>query len=209
MIKSLLASLSAAALLALALPAHAAIVVDTGAPNGQPVGALAFDSFDWVAAQVTFANASNVDAIQGHILGGATGETFDISLFANDGGTGPGSLLYTTTATFGTDGWNGASGLSGWNVAAGSYWVEFEIQGADTLGSSSVTGALLDVGAPNPLANTVSTSDAGFSYDASPLSFGLRVDADAVSAVPWPSSASLMLAGLACLSGLSLVRRAR
>ena len=209
MIKSLLASLSAATLLALALPAQAATVVDTGTPNGQPVGALAFDSFDWVAAQVTFASASTVDAIQGHILGGATGETFDISLFANDGGAGPGSLLYTTTATFGSDGWNGAAGLGGWNVAAGSYWVEFEIQGADTLGSSSVTGALFDVGAPNPLATTVSTNDAGFSYQASPLSFGLRVDASVASTVPWPSSAALMLAGLACLFVPTLVRRAR
>ena len=207
MIKSLLASLSLAALCA--LPAQAATVVDTGTPNGQAVGALAFDSFDWVAAQVAFSKTSNVDAIQGHILGGATGETFDISLFSADGGSGPGSLLYTTTATFGADGWNGVSGLSGWNVAAGSYWIEFEIQGGDTLGGSSVTGALFDLGAPSPLATTASTADGGFSYQDDPLSFGLRVDASAVSAVPWPASAALMLAGIALLSAASLVRRLR
>ena len=205
--KTLLASLSAAAAL-LALPAHAATVVDTGTPNGQAVGALAFDSEDWADAQVSFASESTIANIQGHILGGATGETFDISLLANDGRFGPGDVLYTTTATFGSDGWNGAS-LTGWNVAAGSYWVEFEIQGADTLGSSSVTGALLDLGAPNPVANTVSTGDAGFTYQASPLSFGLRVDASVVSAVPESSSTALMLAGLAWLFVPAFVRRKR
>jgi len=202
MIKNLFAAFVAAAAL-LALPAHAATIVDTGTPGGQAAGSLAFDGVDWVAGQVSFPKAATIATIQGHILGGAQGETFDISLFSNDGGTGPGSLLYTTTATFGTDGWNGVSGLSGRTVAAGSYWVEFEIQGADSLGSSSVTGALFDLGAPNPLATTAFTDTAGFSYQETPLSFGLRV-----STVPWPSSASLMLAGLLLLSALGLARRA-
>ena len=204
MTRSLLASLSTAALLALAPHAQAATVVDTGTPGGNAVGALAFDAFDWVAGRVSFTQAAQIGAIQGHILGGAAGETFDVSLFAADGGTGPGTLLYTTTATFAADGWNGVSGLQGWDVAAGSYWVEFEIQGADTLGSSSVTGALLDTGAPHPLATTAFTSDAGFSYADSPLSFGLRM-----STVPWPASASLMLAGMALLSTLGFTRRQR
>ena len=204
MIKPFLASLSTAALLALAPCAQAAAVVDTGAPDGNAVGALAFDAFDWVAGQVSFSQAAQIDAIQGHILGGTAGETFDVSLFSADGSAGPGTLLYTTTATFGADGWNGVSGLSGWQVAAGSYWVEFEIQGDDSLGSSSVTGALFDTGAPHPLATTAFTGDAGFSYADSPLSFGLRV-----STVPWPSPVSLMLAGVALLSTLRLARRRR
>jgi len=201
MIKSFLLALATAA--TLALPAHAATIVDTGTPGRSAVGALAFDGFDWVAGQVSFSQAATIDTIQGHVLGGAPGETFDISLFSNDGGTGPGSLLYTTTATFGSDGWNGVSGLSGWTVAAGSYWVEFEIQDDDTLGSSSVTGALFDVGAPHALATTAFTDTAGFSYTETPLSFGLRV-----STVPWPAAASLMLAGLLLLSALGLTRRA-
>jgi hypothetical protein len=197
MTKQLLAALAAAALFC--LPAQAATVVDTGTPDGHAVGALAFDGVDWVAGQVSFAQAASLSSIQGHILGGTAGETFDVSLFANDGGTGPGSLLYTATATFGADGWNGLSGLQGWTVSAGSYWIEFEIQGDDSLGN-----ALLDLNAPNPLANTVFTDTSGFHYEASPLSFGLQV-----STVPWPSSASLVGVGLALLSALGLARRAR
>ena len=201
MIKPLLAAFLATSLLALAPHARAVTVVDTGTPNGDAVGALAFDGFDWVDGKLSFAQAADIDGIQGHILGGAAGETFDISLYAADATQGPGTLLATTTATYGASGWNGASGL-GWTVAAGSYWVEFEIQGADTLGDSSVTGALFDTGAPNPLATTASTPDAGFTYAVSPLSFGLQV-----STVPWPSSASLVLAGLALLATWGLARR--
>ena len=199
----------AAVLLAAAPFAQAATVVDTGTPGGSAVGALAFDGIDWTAAQVSFAKASKVDAIQGHVLGGAPGETFDISLFADDAATGPGTLLYTATATYGTAGWNGVSGLSGWTVAAGSYWIGFEIQGGDTLGSSSATGALLDLGAPNPLALTAFTSDGGFSYETSALSLGLRLDATAVSTVPEAAAPLQALAGLLLLSTMSLVRRRR
>ena len=199
----------AAALLACAPLAQASTVVDTGTPDGAAVGALVFDAIDWTAARVNFAAAANVDAIQAHILGGTAGETFDVSLFADDAATGPGTLLYTTTATYGAQGWNGASGLAGWTVGAGSYWVEFEIQGDDTLGAGSVTGALLDLGAPSPLAATASTSDGGFSYQAGAQSIGLRVDATAVSAVPEPAAALQVLAGTLLLSSLGLVRRRR
>jgi hypothetical protein len=71
---------------------------------------------------------------------------------------------------------------------------------------------LLDLGAPNPLAHTATTNDGGWSYqdNGTPaLSLGVRVDASAVSAVPWPSSASLMLAGLLLLSALCFARRPR
>lgn len=199
MIKQLLAALSTAALFA--LPAHAASAVDTGTPVGSGLP-LVFDGSDWVAAKVSFAQATVIDAIAGHILGGAAGETFDISLFSGSSGNGPGTLVSTTTATYGASGWNGASGLD-WTVAAGDYWIEFEIQGADTLGGSSVTGALFDVGVANPL-TTASTSDGGFTYDTSAQSIGLQV-----STVPWPASGSLMLAGLGLLSAFGLARRPR
>jgi hypothetical protein len=208
MIKTL-TTLAAIALLATVPLARAAAVVDTGTPNGQTLGALAFDSVDWTAAQVSFSQAVDIDSIQGHILGGARGETFDISLFADDAVQRPGTLLYTTTATFGADGWNGASGLSGWNVTGGRYWVEFEIQGADTLGSSSDTGALLDIGAPNPLALTATTGDSGFSYAIGAESIGLRIDANSVTSVPEPRAALQLLAGSLLLTSLSLTRPRR
>ena len=201
MIKQLLAALSIATLYA--LPAHAAATaVDTGTPNGTAGLPLVVDGSDWVAAQVSFANATTIDAIAGHILGGAAGETFDISLFTGTPGQGPGALLSTTTAIYGASGWNGASGL-GWAVAAGDYWIEFEIQGVDTLGGSSVTGALFDVGVAHPV-TTATTSDWGFTYDPSAQSIGLQV-----STVPWPASAALMLAGLGLLSAFGVARRAR
>ena len=201
MTKTFLTPLSAAALLALAPLAHAATLIDTGTPNGQAVGSLVFDGSDWVAAQVNFADASTIDAIAGHILGGTAGETFDISLY--DGGATPGSQLFTTTATYGTDGWNGASGL-GWTVAPGNYWIEFEVNWNDTLGTTSTaTGALFDTGVAHPV-QTATTPDWGFTYDASAQSIGLQV-----SVVPEPTGALQVLGGMLLLSTLGLARRRR
>ena len=117
----------------------------------------------------------------------------------------PGALRYATTATYGVDGWNGASGLTGWRVGPGTYWIAFEVGSDDTLGSSSITGALLDVGAPNPLARTA--FDAGGSYVATsrPLSFGVQLDA---LVVPEPSSMALVFLGLGVIVA-ALRRRTR
>jgi hypothetical protein len=199
--RSLLSSLAAAAALALAPSAQAALVVDTGTPNGPAVGSLVFDGSDWVAAQVDFADAATIDAIATHMLGGTAGETFDISLY--DGGATPGAQLFTTTATYAADGWNGASGLA-WTVAPGSYWIEFEVNWNDTLGTAATsTGALLDTGVAHPV-QTATTPDWGFTYDASAQSIGLQV-----SVVPEPAGALQVLAGMLLLSTLSLARRRR
>jgi hypothetical protein len=199
--KTAIASLSAAALLALAPLARAATVVDTGTPNGSAVGALVLDGSDWVAAQVTFADAATIDAIAGHLLGGSAGETFDIALYA--GGATPGAPLFATTATFGADGWNGASGLD-WTVAPGSYWIEFEVNGNDTLGTTpTATGALFDTGVAHPV-QTATTPDWGFSYDASAQSIGLQV-----SVVPEPTGALQVLAGMLLLTSMGFARRRR
>ena len=187
-------------LLALAPLARAAIVVDTGTPNGSPVGSLVFDGSDWVAAQVDFENPATIDAIAAHLLGGSAGETFDISLY--DGGAAPGAPLFSTTATYGADGWNGATGLA-WTVAPGRYWIEFEVNWNDTLGTTpTATGALFDTGVAHPV-RTATTPDWGFSYADAP-SIGLRV-----SAGPEPTGALQGLAGMLLLSTLSLARRRR
>jgi hypothetical protein len=192
----LLATLAA---LAVAGSAHAAVIVDTGTPTGGNVGSLIFDGSDWIAAQVSFAKATSIDAIAGHVIGGTAGETFDISLYG--GGTNPGAQQFTTTATYGAAGWNGVSGL-GWNVGPGSYWIEFEVNWSDTLGTTSTaTGPLFDTGVAHPV-QTATTSDMGFTYDASAQSIGLQV-----SSVPEPEAVALMLGGLALLS--TLARRKR
>jgi hypothetical protein len=199
--RTAIASLSATALLALAPLAQAAAVVDTGTPNGSPIGALVFDGSDWVAAQVAFANAATIDAVAGHLLGGTAGETFDIALY--EGGATPGVPLFATTATFGADGWNGASGLD-WTVAPGSYWIEFEVNSNDTLGSTpTTTGALFDTGVAHPV-QTATTPDWGFSYDASAQSIGLQV-----SVVPEPTGALQVLAGMLLLTSMAFARRRR
>lgn len=202
MTRTLLSTLAAVAALALAPIAHATAAVDTGTPSGDPLFGFAFDANDWVATKVTFANATTIDSISGYLLGGGDGETFDIALYAD--GAKPTSLsqLGAATAIFGSDGWNGASGL-GWHVAAGTYWIEFELNWNDTLGSSMSDGPLVfTTGVPNPVP-TFTTPDSGFTYfDDGATSIGLQV-----STVPWPASVWTMLAGVAMLASLGLARR--
>ena len=191
---TLLSTLASAAALVLA-PAAQAASIDTGTPTGSGFP-LAFDSTDSVAAQVSLANATVIDSILGHMLGVTAGDTFDISLYADNGGV-PDSrswATYTTTATYGADGWNGASGL-GWTVAAGTYWIQFEMNWDD-----SEDSVLFDVGVPHAV-TTMTTADNGVSYSVAP-SIGLQV-----STVPWPATASTMLAGLALLASLAVARR--
>ena len=197
---------AAAVLLGCAVPASAALAVDTGVPNGNPIGAYAFDSSDFYAGQVTFTNAGQIVSIATHVLGGSAGETFTVLLYADSALHLPGTALYQATATFAIDGWNGVSGLNGWNVAAGVYWVAFEIGFADNLGVGSATGALLDRGVPAPLSRTTFDAGGGYQLASAPLDFGVRVEALA-AAVPEPAVSVLMLAGFGAV-GWAARRRA-
>jgi len=201
----LINSLSAAAvLLASAVSAQAALIVDTGLPNGNIVGAFVFDSNDYYAGQIAFSNAAQIESIAAHVLGGTSGETFTVALYSDSAAHLPADSLYSATATFGSEGWNGLSGLTGWDVSAGSYWVAFEIGFNDTLGSTSDTGALLDRGVPSPLARTAFNAGGGYQLGSPPLDFGIQVGA--VAAVPEPSMSILMVMGL---GGAGLMARRR
>ena len=198
------ASLAAALLLAAASSAHATRVVDTGTPNGSPIMAYTFDATDFYSGQVSFASNARIDDVFAHILGGTAGETFTIALYDDNASHLPGALLQTVTATFGSDGWNGASALSGWNVSAGSYWIALELGFDDTLGQGSITGALLDRGVPSPLAHTAFNPGGG--YQPGQLDFGLRVDAT-VASIPEPETYLMMVAGLAAITAAGRRRR--
>ena len=147
---------------------------------------------------------ARIDDVFAHVLGGTAGETFSIVLYDDNAGHLPGTLLHSATVTFSGDGWNGVSALSGWNVAAGSYWIGLEVGLDDTLGQASLTGALLDRGVPHPLSHTA--FDAGGGYQSAALDFGLRVDATPAP-VPEPESLALMLTGLGLLVPLTRRRR--
>ena len=189
---------AAAMLLGCAAPARAALVVDTGVPNGNPVGALALDSNDFYAGQVRFTSAAQIGSVATHVLGGSAGETFTVALYADGATHLPGAVLYQATATYSVDGWNGVDGLSGWNVAAGTYWVAFEFGFGDNLGAGSATGALLDRGVPAPLSRTAFDAGGGYQLASAPLDFGVRVEALA-AAVPEPTVSVLMLAGFGAI----------
>lgn len=195
----------AAATLAAATLGHATTLADTGTPSGNVVGAYALDGTDFYAGTFDTAADADIGSIAAHLLGGSAGETFTLSLYTDGAAGTPDQLLYSTTAVYAADGWNGASGLTGWHVSGGRYWVGIEIGLGDTLGSSSVTGALLDRGAPLPLSHTAFDAGAGYQASAAPLDFGLRVET--VSAVPEPNQLALMLAGMLVLG--STVKRRR
>ena len=206
MSKSLVHSLAAAAvLLAFTVPASASLVVDTGTPDGKLVGAYGFESADFYAGHLTFNDAAQIRSIQTHVLGGTAGETFTVALYADSASHLPGIELFQASATFGADGWNGVSGLSGWNVSTGDFWVAFEVRAGDDLGSGSITGALLDRGVPAPLLRTAFNVGSDYRLSARPLDFGLRVDATAP--VPEPAVNVLMLAGVACMALVGRRRR--
>ncbi len=202
--KTLFATLLTVVSLSCPLTSAGAHTIDTGTPNGQQIGALALDANDYYAGQVSFTTGTLIQAAYAHVLGGAAGETFTVALYDNANGRVPGSALYSTTAIFGANGWNGAGGLAGWLVGAGTYWVAFEVGFGDTLGSSSIAGALLDVGAPNPLTRTAFDAGGAYVATSSPLSFGLQLDA---RAVPEPSTVALVFTGLALVSAAARRRR--
>lgn len=189
--------------LAAALPASAAVLLDTGTPDGSQSG-LAVDSTDFLALRFNAGQAWTIDGVSAYLTGGRVGDSFALVLYKDAPGL-PGDLLASTAVNFSADGWNGASALDWHLQRAGPYWLGIE-------------GLVLDngLGVPVPQGNFVATSGgltlpgatafndgSGYAASASALQFGVRI----TGVVPEPTSLALLLAGLG-LVGIA-ARRSR
>lgn len=190
MMRKKITTLVALAFIAAAAPQAYAGSLGTDKPTGGLEGSLALDGADWLAGQISFSQASQIQSIQAFVNDMGAGGTFTIALYNDTASHLPGNLLNSWSASFtsATDangsGWNGVSGLN-YNVGAGKYWVALEVQGSDTF-SGVATGTLND-----PL-NSYAFNAGGFQgYQAMTQSFGLQV-----AAVPEPETYALILAGL-------------
>jgi len=223
--RTLLQGAAAAALaVCAALPAQAVVinpyVLNTGTPTGGIVSSDSIDSADWIAESFTLSSAATISSIltyakSGYDAGDA-GQTFTVALY---GSKSQGSTLvpninwnapnqgqldqFSATYTAG-GGWIGQSGLN-WSLAAGTYFVAVEVGAND-----GVQNLLLPTGVNSVPANVaLYTGGQGYAADTTPAAdaFGLQVAV--VTAVPEPSSAALLLAGLAFAGGVARRRSRR
>jgi hypothetical protein len=187
---------SLAGLMFIAGQANAALVVDTGTPDGNGFGYL-ISANDFIAGQVTFAQDLTINSIQTYLDAGNAGDSFTVSLYS-DNGNKVGSLISSFDATYTGTGWNGSSALNQ-SVSAGSYWIGIEENAFATF--VAVTNVA------TPLAHTAFAdgSNLGAYQSADGMKFGLQVDA--VAAVPEPESYAMLLAGLGLMG--FMVRRRR
>ena len=183
--------------------AHAGYVLDTGVPDGAGFPLL-LDSNDYVAAEFSLGAGQTITGINSYLnagFSGASGDTYTIAIYSNQAGNLPGSQLWSGQATYQQDGWNGLNNLSVNGLAAGNYWVAFEV------GFSDYTSGLLlptNAGAGSTPALAYAFSPDGRSYQAMHgISFGVQV-----SSVPVPPAALLFGSGMLGLVGIRRKRAA-
>jgi hypothetical protein len=200
-IASPLTALALAAAALLAVPAHAATVIDTGAPTNGAIGANAIDSFNWLAEKFTLAGPTLIDSISAYVLSDATdiGKSFTLAVYGNSAlntpalnfNAGNQNQLFQTGIVYGGNGWNSSGTGLNWSLGAGSYWFAIE---EDSNGPASL---LLPTGTASP-ALAVASYSGGVSYSTSGLgtadTFGLQV-----SSVPEPTGIVLAFTGLLAL----------
>ena len=209
-------AIATAALLAANAQAATTTVFDTGTPSGGVIGALSIDATDWAAESFTLSSKTTIDSILTYVKSTAADEglSYTVALYGSrsQGGSlvpainwfadSQGQLQQFTATYTGSGGWIGQTGLN-WTLDAGTYFVAIETDG------NGVQGLLLPTGVTQ-LPSSLAFYSGGSGYDADPAvstdAFGLRVSA--ITAVPEPASAALMLLGLAVACGAAARRRA-
>lgn len=189
--------------------AYGALIVDTGQPPIDPNTGIAgagpaLLSTQFLAGKISLSGGATITGIQ--TFGGSYGGNYTIALYA-DQGTIPkvGDELFSSTAfwgsNFGMPDWSSASSLN-WHVAAGSYWVAFEVRPGQTF-SGYLTR---DLSLANPLSAYAYFDSAnggwlpdifpdGSPYAGSLDSWALRVEGS-VTPVPLPGSLWFLVSGL-------------
>ena len=207
----LFCTLAAAGAVLTFTPAHAVVLINTSTTSGlNQSNSVGPDN--WIAEAFTLAGSQLVvDSISAYVLSIDpaldAGTSFSLAIYGNDASRNLPALdfsadnqgrLFSTSVTYGGDGWSGATGLR-WALTPGRYWFAIE---SDASGPGSLQVPAGALPAPDSVAyysGTASYSHAGVgSADA----FGLRV-----TAVPEPSPAAMLLGGLALLATLKTGRR--
>lgn len=192
------------------LPAQAALIVDTGEPSAPGFGsALSGDNgglqyHQYLAGQFSITQAYTLQEVSTHLQFNSsftTGGSFSFKLYADATGL-PGTMLFESanlSVPSGAAGaWHGASGLS-WTIGPGSYWLAIEAN------KSPISIIASSPGKPLQASAFDAGWDAPGTWETLPsAAYSLRIDA--VTAVPEPASALLLLGGIAAL-GLRTRRR--
>ncbi|MCP3873157.1 MAG: VPLPA-CTERM sorting domain-containing protein [Desulfobacteraceae bacterium] len=173
--------------------AHATFVVDTGEPDY--LGQWAVFSNQWVAGQFTLNQAYTISDIEGNFRG--DGGTLTMVVYGDSANLPDtnneflnGQITVSDTHP-GANKWYSLSGLS-LNLAAGDYWLAYEVRTGDTYNGS------VSLFMPDPLDAYVYSTDAGTTYTPG-SSFALRIQGDPV---PIPGAVWLLGSGLIGLAGL-------
>ena len=206
-----LAGLAAAFAIA-GTPAHAGIIVDTGAPTQTNGGytllnATAIPGFgaQSIAARFSVSERDVITGIEGWVgrFGGGP-KTYHITLYADGPGPNhwvPGEELYTVGLSDGGPG-NGYIGTTSldWEVLAGNYWVAFEVRPTDTL------FGFMPYFVPNPLQEALGPPGA---YNPAPGAPGsaFRIYSTDAHEVPEPTTWALMILGFGATGAMLRSRR--
>jgi hypothetical protein len=205
-------SFAGIALLAMALSQQAVadVIVDTGTPSGSGYSPLTLDGGDWLAAEFTTSQTWNIGSLEGYITdnGDSTqiGNTFTISVYDNNSSTNTPMLNseeYYGQATFTGNGWNGLTGITGLQLAAGSYWVAFEI-GSNGNSDTFQGGMAVSTASPLTTAWYDGISSSGYQLQSGA---GYDIGVQIASAVPLPPSLLMFASGILAFGGFGFRKR--